>query len=70
MPSRSAIWGVEMLDLLAVEVGLPAVRGLDAVDRLDQGALAGAVVSNEGDDLAGVDLEVHLMEGPDGPEAL
>ena len=57
-------------DLLAAEVGLTGVRGLDAVDGLDQGALAGAVVADQGDDLARVDLEVDLVEGPNGPEAL
>src|SRR5204863_544888 len=57
-------------DLLAVEVGVARIRRLDSVDRLDQRALAGAVVAYQGDDLARVDLEVDVVEGPNGPEAL
>ena len=50
--------------------GSAAVGRLRAGDGLDQRRLAGAVVAHEGDDLARVDLEVHVDERLDGSEAL
>src|SRR4029077_14833725 len=58
------------LDLLAFKKGFPGVRGLDAVDCLDQRALSRAVVADQGDYLPRIHLEVHLVHGPHGPEAL
>ena len=50
-------------------VGSPSKRTSPAVDRevarqrLDQRRLAGAVVADQGDDLAGVDVEVGAVQG-------
>ena len=55
---------------LAVDRDRARVRGLDPGDRLDQRRLAGAVVADQGDDLAGVDLEVDVDERLDTAEAL
>ena len=43
---------------------------MDAGEDLDEGGLAGAVVADEGDHLAGVDPEVDVGERLDGAEAL
>ena len=48
----------------------PRVGRVDAGDRLDERGLAGAVVADQRDDLAGLDLEVHVAERLDRPEAL
>ena len=56
--------------------GLPSkkyvagVEGVDAGDALDQGGLAGAVVADEGGHLAGVDVEVDVVQDLHGAEAL
>ena len=57
-------------DLLAAELEGPRVGRPDAGDGLDQRRLAGAVVADEGDDLAGVDVEVDVLERLHRPEAL
>jgi len=57
-------------DRLAVEDDLPGVRVVDAGDDLDQRRFACSVVADQGDDLAGKDLEVDAVEGLHGPEAL
>ena len=49
---------------------LTVVGRVDAGDDLHQRRLAGSVVADEPDDLAGVDLEVHAVERLDGAEAL
>lgn len=43
---------------------------LNAGHRLDQRRLAGAVVAEESDRLAGIDVEVHLVDGDRAAEAL
>ena len=48
---------------LAVEQDLSAVDVVDPGDALDQRRLAGAVVADEGHHLAGVHVEVDLMQG-------
>jgi hypothetical protein len=58
------------LDLLAFEEHLAALCGLHAVHRLDQRGLAGAVVADQRDDLAAVNLEVDVGQRLDGAEAL
>ena len=58
------------LDTLPPERRLAVVRRLHARDRLDQGRLAGAVVAQEAHDLAGPHLQVDLLHGFDGAEAL
>ena len=56
--------------MLAVEAHLALVVGLHAGETLDEGRLAGAVVADEGGDLAGVGLEVHALEHADRAETL
>jgi hypothetical protein len=46
------------------------VRWLGSGNGLDQGRLAGAVVADQADDLAAVDLEVDVLERLDRAEAL
>ena len=54
---------------LALEEHLARVDVEVAREGLDEGRLAGAVVADQGDDLAGVDVEVGPVEGLDAPEA-
>ena len=57
-------------DRLAVEADVALVVGLHAGETLDEGRLAGAVVADEGGDLAGVGLEVDALQDADRAEAL
>ena len=57
-------------DRLALEAVLAGVEGVDAGDALDQGALAGAVVPDQRGHLAGVDVEVDVLEHVHRSEAL
>ena len=57
-------------DVLAVEQDRPGVELVHAADRLDQGRLAGAVVAEQGEHLAGVDVERHAVERDDRVEPL
>ena len=52
----------------AVDEDLALVVGLHAGETLDEGRLSGAVVADQGGDLAGVDLEVHALEDADRTE--
>src|SRR5262249_6489800 len=61
---------VHDLDLAALERVLAGVRRQGARDRLDQRRLAGAVVADEREHLAGVDVEVDPGERVDRTEAL
>ena len=70
MPSSVASCGRADRHRLAVEADLTVVRRVDAGDHLDQRRLAGAVVADEPDDLAGVELEVDAVERLDGAEPL
>ena len=56
--------------VLAVDEDFALVVGLDTGETLDQGRLSGAVVADEGSDLAGVDLQVHALEDADRAERL
>ena len=51
------------LDRLAVDEDLALLRAVDAVEDLHQRALAGAVLAEQGVDLAGVDDEVDGVVG-------
>jgi len=55
---------------LAIEPVLSVVHLVDAGDGLDQGRLAGAVVTDERGDPAGMGVEVHIGERLHGAEAL
>ena len=57
-------------DALALEIDLAGSRGVDAGDELDQRRLAGAVVADQRDDLAVVDLQVDVPEDLDMAEGL
>src|SRR5712671_1258249 len=43
----------------------PRGRLRDAADDLEQGALAGAVLADDADHLSALDLEAHVLEGPE-----
>ena len=49
--------------LLAVEADRPLVRDRGAREHLDQARLAGAVVPDHGEDLAGIEVEVGAVDG-------
>ena len=55
---------------LPLEAETALVGRMDAGDHLDQRRLAGAVVADEGDDLAGTNLEVDVLQRLDRAEAL
>ena len=65
---RRLVRGGEV-DRLAVEEDLALVDVEVAREGLDERRLPGAVVTDQGDDLAGVDVEVGLVEGLHPPEA-
>jgi hypothetical protein len=54
---------------LAGQVYLAGRRGDVTGDAAHQGGLARAVLTRQGDELAGLDGEADAVEGPDGPEA-
>src|SRR5262249_15488973 len=54
----------------ALEAELAAIGEVDARDYFDQRRFAGAIVSDQRHDLAGVDLEIDLGERLHGAEAL
>src|SRR5262249_29338156 len=58
------------LYLPTLHVDVPRVTRVDARDDLDEGGLAGAIVSHEADHLTGPYLEVYLSKGLDGTEGL
>ena len=55
---------VELRDLLAVEAVGAAARRVEAADDVEQGRLAGAGRTDDGDELAGLDLEVEPLAAP------
>ena len=57
-------------DRLPVEHDRPAVRPLDAGEDLDEGRLAGSVLTDEGVDLTPGDGEVDVLEGVDARKGL
>jgi hypothetical protein len=58
------------LDRLAPQPDLPAVRTVEAGEDVRQRRLAGAVLAEQRVDLAGGRLEVDVLVGDDGGEAL
>ena len=52
------------------EIDLAFIRLIDAGDALDQGRLAGAVVAQEADNLAGIDVPTDLVHGHQAAKAL
>ena len=69
-PDRPCLRRATDLDRLAVEEDRPAVGLVDPGQDLDQGALAGAVLADEGVDLAGHQVERHVGQRLGGSEAL
>ena len=67
---RAGLLDVHPRDSLAAEVDLAFVRLVDAGDDLDERRLAGAVVTEQADDLAGPELQVHILENVHAPERL
>ena len=67
---RVGLPGPGDVDLLALEEHLAAVERVDADDRLDQRALAGAVVAHQRRDLHRKHVEVDAAQDVNGAEAL
>jgi hypothetical protein len=55
---------------LAVQLDLAFVGRDGAADRLDQRRLAGAVVADDGEDFAGIEVEIGVIERGDAAVAL
>ena len=62
--------GVQVPVPLPEDFQLPRVPLVDAAEHLHQGALARAVLPQQGHDLAGAQREVHMVQGLDAGEAL
>ena len=60
--------GVKFRDLFALHEHLPGGGSVDAVQDVHQGGLSGAVLAHEGEDLALVHGEAHVVIGPDTGE--
>ena len=69
-PERVGVLGRVHRDGLAVEGVRAVVEGVDAGDPLDQGGLAGAVVTDQGGHLAGPGVEIDALEDVHRAEAL
>ena len=53
------------MDLFPIEENLAFIGNQGASEGLDQGGLAGAIVADHGQDLAGVEIEVCPVQGND-----
>ena len=69
MPSRASLSGRCRVILFAVEVDLALLRLVEAVDAVEKGGLAGAVGSDDGQDLVVLDIEADVRERVDAAEA-
>ena len=70
MPFASASIGRAKRVRSPAEEDLALVGLIDAGDAFDQRRLAGAVVAEERDDLAGIDVPAHVVDGDQAAEAL
>ena len=70
MPAARASCGRRKIDRLAVDPDLAGVGDHRARQALDQGRLAGAVVADDGQHLARVQVEVGAVEADDAAEGL
>ncbi len=70
MPSALASRGLCTVTGLPSKEYVALVETVDAGDALDQGALAGTVVADEGGDLARADVEVDAAQHVHGTETL
>ncbi len=69
-PPLLRLAGVAEADLFAVEEDRPRVGLIGADEDLHQGALAGAVLADDGMDLTGHDVEIDRIEDRHAEEAL
>ena len=67
---RDGIFGAGDFDLLAVDQDRAGIHGMESIENLHQGALAGAVLPQQGMDLARFDGEVNIVVGDDSRESL
>src|SRR4030095_12265648 len=58
------------MDRLAIHQHLAMVGGDGAAERLDERGLAGAVVADHGQDFAGIEVEIRMVERGDAAVAL
>ena len=66
---RAQVWG-PVGDIGAPQVDAASLDGQEAGYAIHEGGLAGAVVTDEPDDLSGLDVEVDVVDGGDATEAL
>jgi hypothetical protein len=69
-PQFGGVLGAGDRDFFPFEANVAGIRRVDPRDRLHQRRLAGAVVADEADDLAGVDGEVDPVQSLDRAESL
>jgi hypothetical protein len=60
----------ESVNPFAIQADASLGRPLQPDDNLEEGALSGAVGTDDGDDFAGVDPECHAVDGRETAEAL
>ena len=70
MPAACACRAFGQCDGRPVDQDLSLIGGDDAGKRLDERALAGAVMSDQGVNLASAQRERHIVERDDRPERL
>ena len=67
---RDGIFRAVDCDRLAVDQDRSGIHGMESVENLHQGALAGAVLSQQGVNLARFDGEVNIVVGHDSGKSL
>ena len=68
MPIVAGIARASEMDRLAVEDERALARRVEAGENLHQRRLAGAIVADDAQDLAGIDVEIHIAQRGDGAE--
>ena len=69
-PGLLGMFGPADLVALAVEVELALIGGVDPGEQLHQRRLAGAVLADQGEHLAAVQVQVHVLQGLHAGKAL
>ena len=62
--------GLVIVDRLAVDQDRSGIHGMESVENLHQGAFAGAVLAQQGVNLARFDGQVNVVVGHDSGESL
>jgi hypothetical protein len=68
MPRPAMVWGGTLVMSVPLEHEAAAGRLVDAADEIEDGALAGAVGADDGENLALLHIEGHAIHRPDAAE--